>query len=251
MKYALLVYGSESCWTPEQWKDCVEKSATICEELASQGKLLAASPLKPVAESTTVRVRDNKPLITAGPFAETAEQLGGFYLLEVEDLDEAISIASRIPPAQVGTVEIRPVRELDGLPESKVTSWAMMDPRHLNRYMLLCYDDERFWQNAGEEAHLAAMQEAIALTHEMDRAGHFVNASPLHSSESATSVRVRKGHKIVTDGPFAETAEVLGGYYLLLANDSSEALHYAARHSGARVGSVEVRQLADIHGGPQ
>ncbi len=246
MKYALLVYGTESCWTPEEWKECVEQSAAICEELAAQKKLLAASPLHPVATSTTVRVREGKNLITAGPFAETAEQLGGFYLLDVEDLDEAISIASRIPPAKVGTVEIRPVRELPELPESKLSSWTIPTEGDLKKYMLLCYDDEVAWRSVGEEAHMAAMQQAVLLCHKLDQVGRYIQASPLHSVETATSVRVRNGQKIVTDGPFAETTEVLGGYYLILAKDLAEAMDLASVHPGVFVGAVEVRQLVDI-----
>jgi hypothetical protein len=80
---------------------------------------LAALPLHPVATATSVRVRNGKQLVTDGPFAETHEQLGGFFLIEARDLDEAIGIAARIPSARKGTVEVRPVLELSGLPEVK------------------------------------------------------------------------------------------------------------------------------------
>ena len=87
-----------------------------CHELASQGRFLGASPLHPVATATCVRVRGGTRLITDGPFAETTEQLGGYYLVEAADLDEALAVAGRIPAATKGTIEVRPVFDLPNLP---------------------------------------------------------------------------------------------------------------------------------------
>lgn len=115
MKYLLLVYSAESCWTDESRQACMQKSMKIVEELQAAGKYCDASPLHPVATATSVRVRNGERLITDGPFAETAEQLGGYYLIDVADLNEAIDIASRIPPANVGTVEVRPLFDLSEL----------------------------------------------------------------------------------------------------------------------------------------
>ncbi len=112
MKYMMLVYSRESDWSQEEWTQCTKDSLVICDELAAQGKLLAASPLHPVATATSVRIRDGRRQITDGPFAETTEQLGGYYIIDVDNLDEAIGIAASIPPAKKGTVEIRPVFEL-------------------------------------------------------------------------------------------------------------------------------------------
>jgi hypothetical protein len=95
------------------------------------------------------------------------------------------------------------------------------------------------------------MQEAVTLTHWLDQRGQYLSASPLHPIASATSVRIRNGHRLVTDGPFAETREVLGGYYVILAHDQAEAVEIAARHSGARVGAVEVREIFDVKRMPQ
>lgn len=92
----------------------MRKSMAICADLEKEGKLLAASPLMSVSTSKTVRVRDGKSLVTTGPFAETTEQLGGYYILDVASEEEALAIAGRIPPASVGSVEVRP---LDTLPQ--------------------------------------------------------------------------------------------------------------------------------------
>lgn len=112
MKYMLLVYGAETCWTPESREDCMRKSMAICEELEKEGKLIASSPLQSISTSKTVRVRDGKQLVTTGPFAETTEQLGGYYILDVATEEEALAIAARIPPASVGCVEVRPLEPL-------------------------------------------------------------------------------------------------------------------------------------------
>lgn len=118
MKYMMLIYSSEAAWTPEDWTQCTKDSAAICHELAEKGQFVAASPLHPVSTATSIRVRDGKRQITDGPFAETNEQLGGYYIIDVDNLDEAIAIAARIPPAKKGTVEIRPIFELPDLPGS-------------------------------------------------------------------------------------------------------------------------------------
>lgn len=250
MKYMLLIYSPESGWTPDEWTKCTVESSAICQELAAKGQFLDASPLHPVATAVTVRVRDGRRLITAGPFAETIEQLGGYYIIDVENLDEAIAIASRLPPAKKGTVEIRPLFTLDGLPSEKTAQTLPSANTRVTKFMFLCYDDEEAWRNAGPAAHHAAMQEAVALTHRLDDRGQYLSASPLHPIATATSVRVRNGQRSVTDGPFAETREVLGGYYLILAKDRDEAVEIAAQHSGARVGAVEVRPVFELTGLP-
>ena len=119
MKYMLLVYLNERALSESERQECYVKSAQLAQEIHSSGKYLDASPLHPVATATSIRVRDGKRLVTDGPFAETREQLGGFYLINAKDLDEAIGIAERIPAARFGTVEIRPVMEIPGLPANQ------------------------------------------------------------------------------------------------------------------------------------
>ena len=117
MKYMLLIYADENNWTDAEHQHCYEESTQLTHELNSRGQYLAAAPLEPVATATSVRVREGKRMVTDGPFAETREQLGGYFLVEAKDLNEAINIAGRIPGARKGTVEIRPVMEIPGLPE--------------------------------------------------------------------------------------------------------------------------------------
>ena len=119
------------------------------------------------------------------------------------------------------------------------------------KYMLLCYDDEKYWQRAGQEALHAAMQDAVGLCHELHAKGQYQLASPLESPSQATSVRVRDGKRLVTTGPFAETSEILGGFYLIDVANLDEAIAIAERHPGAPQGTVEIRPVLELKGLPQ
>jgi hypothetical protein len=119
------------------------------------------------------------------------------------------------------------------------------------KYMLLCYDSEQAWDDAGPTAMQDAMQEAIGLTHDLDAKGQYVTAAPLQPVATAVSVRVRDGKQVVTDGPFAETHEVLGGYYIIDVANLDEAIQVAERHPGARFGTVEIRPILEIPGLPR
>ncbi|HYR87772.1 MAG TPA: YciI family protein [Terriglobia bacterium] len=116
MTYMLLVYLDEQALTESEREQCYRESAGLARDLHTNRQYLAASPLHPTSTATSVRVREGKSLITDGPFAETREQLGGFFLIDARDLDEALSIAARIPAASVGTIEVRPVMQIAGLP---------------------------------------------------------------------------------------------------------------------------------------
>jgi hypothetical protein len=118
MKYMLLVYMDEKAMSDSERQACYVESAQLSQDLSASGRYRAASPLHPVATATSLRIREGKSLVTDGPFAETREQLGGFYIVEAQDLDEALGIAARIPAARKGTIEVRPVLEIPGLPKS-------------------------------------------------------------------------------------------------------------------------------------
>ncbi len=116
MKYMLLIYMNENAMSETEREQCYKDSTQLAHDLEANGQYLSANPLQPVAMATSVRMREGKRFVTDGPFAETREQLGGYFLIDAKDLDAAINVAARIPAAQKGTVEIRPVIEIPGLP---------------------------------------------------------------------------------------------------------------------------------------
>ena len=117
MKYMLLVYLDDNALSETEREHCYVESAQLTQDLNASGHYVSAGPLHPTSTATSVRVREGQRIVTDGPFAETREQLGGYYLIEAGNLDEAMGIAERIPVARVGTIEIRPVLEIPGLPE--------------------------------------------------------------------------------------------------------------------------------------
>jgi hypothetical protein len=119
MKYMLLIYMEDHAIDEAEREHCYVESTQLAHQLKSNGQFLGASPLHPPSTATSVRLRDGKRLVTDGPFAETREHLGGYFLVDAKDLDDAIGIAAKIPGARWGTVEIRPVIEIPNLPETQ------------------------------------------------------------------------------------------------------------------------------------
>jgi hypothetical protein len=128
MQYMLLIYLDENSLTESQREQCYKDSTAFAHHLNSTGQFVATAPLQPTSTATSVRIRDGKPMITDGPFAETREQLGGFFLVNAKDLDEAIDIAARIPAGRWGTVEIRPLVEIPNLPEKSFSQTVESAP---------------------------------------------------------------------------------------------------------------------------
>jgi hypothetical protein len=117
MQYMLLIYGEEGAWEARSEGDqstLVEEYGRLTRDLRAQDKLLSGEELQPVATATTVQVRGGDAVVTDGPFADTKEVLGGFYLIDADSLDEAIEWAGRIPDARYGTIEVRPVVDHSG-----------------------------------------------------------------------------------------------------------------------------------------
>ena len=119
MKYMLLIYGDEAVWDDLGREECYHESAGLARELHAAGKLISTNALQPVETATSLRSSKGKSTVTDGPFAETREQLGGYFLVDVADLDEAIAIARQIPGGRSGTVEIRPLVDVQGLPDAR------------------------------------------------------------------------------------------------------------------------------------
>ena len=118
MKYMLLIHHEEILDENER-QQLLGESVQLANNLHEKRQYFDAAPLHPTSATVSVKVRDGRRLVTDGPFAETREQIGGYFLIDAKDLEEAVDIAGRIPGARIGTVEVRPVREVEGLPETK------------------------------------------------------------------------------------------------------------------------------------
>jgi hypothetical protein len=117
MKYAVLIYSDEKIWekmTEPERREMLGRYMALSEDLKKRGQYVLGEPLDATSTATTVRVRDAKTLVTDGPFAETKEQLGGFYIVDVPDLDAALAIAARVPSVHVGSIEVRPIPAYGG-----------------------------------------------------------------------------------------------------------------------------------------
>jgi len=203
-------------------------------ELASQGKLRRAAPLGPEAAGARIRVRDGKAFVVDGPFAESKEVLGGFWIVDVASRDEAIEIARRAfelgeprPHARSGTIEVHLVRARHTFPDSGEGTPFLL----------------AFRMEPGLIPDRAKMQEMMAYGEKLVREGKQYETAPLADDPPPARIQSRRGKTLVTDGPFAETKDVVGGYSLVRAANRADAIELAKRFPHAKWGPVEVREM--------
>ena len=238
MRYLALLGGDESAGpaagTPE-FETLLARYGQFGETAGDA--IVGGAALEEAATATTIRHGDAEPLVTSGPYAETAEALGGLFVLEADTLDDAIELARKIPAALNGWVSLRPMvewfdrgRQADGTPEAP-------------RYVAFIYGKE----SDGDQPDTPAWDEGLAAHQRfMDAVGDAVQAGgALHPIATATTVQVRDGDVVVSDGPFAESAEVVGGFYVLRAADRDTAVA-VARQIPAE--AVELRPIMEVGG---
>ena len=245
MRYLLAIYVDERVpegRSAEESRRMLDEYDALSREWTDKGVMLSGDGLDPSSTATTVRVRDGERLITDGPFAESKEQLGGFYVVECGGIDEAVDLAARIPAARWGCIEVRPVMNYEAM-GAEVPAWRS-DAR-AKKYMLTLWGDESAWEGASPEE----LQESMKLWAQYDReataAGVLLGGEGLEPSQTAQTVRVRAGERIVTDGPFAETKEQLGGFYLLDCKDLDHAIEWAAKVPVPEGEPIEIRPVMD------
>lgn len=238
------------------------------DELNRRGASEYGERLRPDHDATTVRVRDGRLLVTDGPFTESKESIGGFDIIDVADLDEAIEIASRHPAAAFGRVEVRPfMRWPDADPAARVVPADFVERTASGRrYLMLVVAELReqravIGDDGGDEAAPAADATAAASgadaasddpdawVTEMDARGTRLFGEVLHGPDDATFVSRRRGEVVVSDGPFAESKEWIAGFDLLEVRDLAEAIEVASKHPMASGGILELRPLwpFDVH----
>jgi hypothetical protein len=231
MQYFALLISKEQDRTPEEWAAGMAAWESFHAKAGSAIK--TGDALAPAASAVIITGGPDAPVITDGPFAEGAEVAGGYYVFEAENLDEALALARDIPIAAFGAVEVWPaVHSLE--PSRKLTG---------NDWLALLLEP-------AESAHTPGTPEweAVAARHADLHAAagdHLIGGAALHDRSTATTVRVRDGEVLITDGPYVEGAEIATGIYLLDAADRDEAIKLASMIPAS---TVQVRQLAGVSG---
>lgn len=212
--------------------------STYARELAAAGTLLRAGRLAPEADAVRIAVRDGRTVVTDGPFPESREITGGFWLVEAASQDEAIAIARRAfelgeprPEARHGAVDVLTTAQRYSVRPDPGTGVPFL--------LAFCNDPHLVDCDQGK------LREMIAYGAALERDGKLFETTPLARSGPSPRVESRGGKTLVTEGPFAEAKEVIGGYTLLRASGRAEALEIARRYPAARWGTVEMREILE------
>jgi hypothetical protein len=227
---------------------CIERDTTDAENAVMRNEVegwvedtinrrvnITGKPLASPDTAKTVRVRNGETLISDGPFADTKEFIGGLDLLDCESLDEAIEVAAKHPVSWFNAIELRPFRDDNGTPD-------FIDHRKLQQILMVCIDGVP----AAPEVEAEIERDCKAWREQIEQSGVHLAGAPVVNASEAKTVRVRDGQTIVSDGPFVETAEFLGGFDLLNCDTFEEAVGWAAKHPIARFHQIEVRRFVDL-----
>ncbi|MBB5915967.1 hypothetical protein BJY24_004879 [Nocardia transvalensis] len=234
MHYLALLFGREDGTVQPGTPEFDAEVERYAEFEAKAGRAIAGgAALFPSATATTVRRSGEQTLVSDGPFTEQAEVVGGFDVFDCADLDEAIQLARQLPAAEQGAVEVRPMVQWDAPKDLGSDGW-----------LALLWESPDTVIEPGTPAWEAAIGEHQRFA---DRVGAAIRGGgALHPPSAATTVRVRAGELLLSDGPFAESAEVVDGLYVLAAPDRSHAIDYAAQIPLSPTGRAEVRRIVDL-----
>lgn len=234
MKYVLLMYAREGVWPEDEHRVALEESIALCHELDARGEYLRAAPLHPPQTACNITRRDRRPIVANGPFAETKEQLGGYFLIEVADREAAIAIAGRVPGTRRGTAEVRPVAKV------RLSDPIMGQASAGEEYMILIFQSES-----------GAASEVIdwtSLWRKLETDGVFVTGMQLAPVAAATSVRLADGEVVASDGPYAPSAAPLIAATVVRTKSIEEATELA--NISIPTLPIEVRQVLKADGLP-
>jgi hypothetical protein len=219
MKFMLMIMTDEQAEArlpPGALDKIVGQHMAVGRELRAQGKWAESNRLRFSNEACTIRIRGGKPVVLDGPFAESKEQLGGFYLIEADSQAEAIEWAQRLPLRDVGAIEVRPART--------GAQWRKTLP-HRPHFMVM------FIANQDKPIARADVFRAIDAHYELSldlaAQGKFVSSRSLEPSAAASTLRMKNGMPVVIDGPFAETKEFVAGYFVIACDTRDEAIEWA------------------------
>jgi len=226
----LMLICTDGVSTPEIAATMQEHAPAWAEEMDARGVRLLGNGLKGLETARTVRVRDGETLVSDGPFVEAKEYIGGLDILDCESLDEAIEVAAKHPVSWFFSIEVRPFAQPVNMPDG----WSYQQVRYL---LMLCLDGIL----EADEVEEQLRRDLDAWREMADRRGVRLLGGALAPPATATTVRVRDGETLLTDGPFVETKEYLGGIDILNCATMDEALELAESHPLARFHMVEVR----------
>ena len=237
MKYLLSIVGDEEAWAsrpPEVAARRVAQHTAVMRELEAAGKLVGSHRLRPSREAATLRRRAGECELLDGPFAETREQLGGFYLIEAASREEALGWAERLGLDDASNaIEVRPA--MTG------AQWrGTLRGKH--KYAILLVQSRESLARQTPERVFRAIDHHFELSLDLAARGRFVGARSLGSDAGAATLRLRKGAMVVTDGPFAETRELVAGYFVVACDSKDEAVE-VARALFFELDAVEVRPV--------
>lgn len=240
MNYLLFICGDD---VPEPEKSEVMQREVMpwVEEMDGRGVHLLGRRLVERDKAVTVRVRDGETLVTDGPYSESKEWVGGFDILDCADLDEAIEVAAKHPVSWFHEIEIRPFWEgLEFDETAKAYASADGNGSEDPAYLMLMFVDG---VPGPPEEEGRILREGLAWAADLKAKGKQILGHPLEHKDTATTVRVRDGQTLISDGPFVETHEFIGGLDIVRASSWKEAVDIAAAHPLAKVHAVEVRQI--------
>jgi hypothetical protein len=253
MKFAFLGYHLEQNWnamSKGEQDAMIEDCFTYDSKLLKDGYLIVdGTALQPSRTAKTLRWQDGAVVVTDGPFAETKEVLGGIGLMEARDMTEAVALMSKHPGLRYGaTFEVRPLNE-EALKRQATTiaAWRGSAPAvapHATRFASLGYINEHGWDSMPKDERDAMLAHCIAFDEARIKSGQWLTGIALQSARTAKTLRAKGDQVIVTDGPFAETKELLGGVVVLACKDLTDAVATLANHPALAFGVVmEVRPV--------
>ena len=219
MKFMLMIMAdepTERALSAGEIDKIVAQHTAVGRELRATGKWVWSNRLRFSDEATTVRVRDGKHVVLDGPFAETKEQIGGFYLIEAGSKAEAVEWAKKLPLRDVGGIEVRPART--------GAQWRGEVRRGQHFMVMFVANLEK---PTTRDAVFRAIDAHYELSLELAAQGKFVSSRALEPSPAAATVRWKNGQYVVSDGPFAETKEFVAGYFVIACDSKDEAIEWA------------------------
>jgi hypothetical protein len=248
MKFIGLGYFDQKKWdamSDDERDAIVEKCFTYDDELFKSGNWLdGGQPLQSVNTAKTLRWKSGKVVVTDGPFAETKEQLGGLAVLEARDMEHAVELMSRHPGVRLGPFEIRPFDEAMTDRCTEVTAAAPYPDVHGTKVVCLGCSNEAVWNGLSKKEQDALIDECMAYDKVLRKYGRYVDGAALQPATTAKTLRSRDGKVVVTDGPYAETKEQIGGVAILEFVDIEQAVEAWSKHPCLRMGdALELRPV--------